>query len=72
MVGPTSWFWQCHGQPPPPHADALALRPVFEQLPLAFRRQPWSEEERRRLGEGVLQMVQVRPPPPDRCFVCGI
>lgn len=31
----------------------------MQALPLAFRRTPWTEDERKRLREAVLQMVQV-------------
>ena len=46
--------------PPPAHPDTAALRELFEHLPLAFRREPWGEADRRRLAEAVLQMVQAR------------
>lgn len=49
------------GQPPPPHAEALELGPLAEALPLVFKRPGWTEDERQRLREGVLQLVQVRP-----------
>ncbi|GAB4818505.1 hypothetical protein N2152v2_005551 [Parachlorella kessleri] len=57
-VSPSSGFWQVNGQPPPPHPHALQLEPVFQRLPLAFCLVPWSEEERKKLRAGVLQLVQ--------------
>lgn len=54
------------GQPPPPHAEALELGPLAEALPLVFKRPGWTEDERQRLREGVLQLVQVRL----GCYAC--
>lgn len=55
----TSMFWQVDGLPPPPHPEWAELAPVAAHLPHTFRRQPWTEDERAKLKEGVLQMVQV-------------